>query len=79
MEIPSIIVSQKITLTEVMKSNTLQLISKSDMKRMEFKLKLENSTLEINVRSLELNTSSGHYNSLLKERDVKIENVHMAA
>ncbi|KAJ8036474.1 hypothetical protein HOLleu_20462 [Holothuria leucospilota] len=47
---------------------------------MGFKSNMEDDTLEVNGRKIELDTtSSGHYYILLKECVVKIENVHMVA
>ena len=79
MEIPCDIGGLKTTVrTDVVDSDIPLLLSKPDMKRMGFKLNMENDTLEVNGRSIELDTtSSGHYYVPLKECEVKIENVHM--
>ena len=79
MEIPCVIGGLETTVrTDVVDSDIPLLLSKADMKRMGFKLNMENDTLEVNGRSIELeSTSSGHYYIPLKECEVKIEKVHM--
>ena len=66
--------------TEVVNYDIPLLLSKPDMKRMGFKINLENDTLEVNGQFIDLDTtSSGHYFIPLKECEVKIETVQLVA
>lgn len=53
------------------------LLSKPDMKKIGFKLNMENDILEANRRAIELYTSSGYCYIPLKECKVKLQHVHL--
>ena len=79
MEIPCIIggIERTIT-TDIVDSDIPLLLSKPDMKNMGFKINMENDTLEVNGKSIELDTTTGgHYFIPLKECQIKIETINL--
>ena len=78
-EIPCLIGGRHSSIkTEVVESDIPLLLSKPDMKRLGFKINMVNDTLEVNGRSIDLDTtSSGHYYIPLKECEMNIESVHL--
>ena len=79
MEIPCIIGGINRTIrTDIVESDIPLLLSKPDMKKMGFKINLENDTLEVNGKSIDLDTTAGgHYFIPLQECQVKIENINL--
>ena len=79
MEIPCMIAGVPRTIkTKIVNSDIPLLLSKPDMKKMGFKINLENDTLETNGVTIDLDTtSSGHNYIPLKECEVKIEQVNL--
>lgn len=79
MEIPCIIGGRHSTIkSEIVASDIPLLLSKPDMKRLGFKINLENDTLEVNGQSIDLDTTStGHYFIPLKECEIEVQNVNI--
>ena len=64
---------------DVIDSDIPLLLSKPDMQRLGFRLNMENDTLEVDGRVIELDTaSSGHYYLPVNNCEIEVHNVHLA-
>ena len=80
LEIPCNIAGKKTTiLVDAIDSDIPLLLSKPDMQHMGFRLNMENDTLEVDGRVIELDTtSSAHYYSPVNNCEIEVHNVHLA-